>query len=137
MPLNPPSAPVPKKTVWISYLLSALPVFALGMSAVMKFMQPPSVVKGFADLGYAPSAPVQLGVLELICTALYLIPGTSVLGAILLTGYLGGATASTYRVGGGWIMTVVLGVLVWGGLFLRDPRIRALIPICRKPNSAS
>ena len=71
-----------------------------------------------------------LGVLELACTILYAIPRTSVLGAILLTGYLGGATATHVRVGDSFIMTVVLGVVVWGGLFLRDARLRALIPLC-------
>jgi hypothetical protein len=114
--------------LWISYILSALPVLALLSSAVMKFMKPAAVVQGFAHLGYAESSAFPLGVVELACTALYLIPRTSILGAILITGYLGGATATTYRVGDSWIMTVALGVLVWGGLFLREPRLRALIP---------
>ncbi|HEY6225817.1 MAG TPA: DoxX family protein, partial [Verrucomicrobiae bacterium] len=70
-----------------------------------------------------------LGIVELTCTILYLIPQTAVLGAILLTGYLGGAIASTLRVGDGFIPTVIMGIFLWGGLFLRDPRIRALIPL--------
>ena len=129
MSLPTPTAPVSKTARWISYVLSALPVLALVMSAIMKFLQPPSVVQGFQHLGYAAGAPVALGVLELLCTAFYLIPQTTILGAILLTGYLGGATASTYRVGDAWYGTVLLGILLWGGLFLRDCRVRSLIPI--------
>jgi len=128
MSLATPTTPVAKRTLWISYILSVLPVLMLVLSAVMKFVQPPTVVQGFIHLGYPPSAPVALGLLELLCTALYLVPQTTMLGAILLTGYLGGATASTYRVGDPWYGTVILGILIWGGLFLRDPRLRALIP---------
>jgi hypothetical protein len=98
------------------------------MSAVMKFLKPAPVMQGFVHLGYSETVATPLGILELTCTALYLIPRTSYLGAILLTGYLGGATASTLRVGDSWLMAVALGVLVWGGLFLRDPRLRALVP---------
>jgi hypothetical protein len=111
--------------------MSALPVLALIMSAVMKFMKPASVLQGFTHLGYSEGAAFQLGVVEIACTLLYIIPRTSILGAILVTGYLGGAVASTYRVGDSWILTVVFGVLVWGGLFLREPRLRSLIPIRR------
>lgn len=111
--------------------MSALPVVALVMSAVMKFVKPPQVAEGFVHLGYGDSAAFALGSLELACTVVYLVPKTSVLGAILLTGYLGGATASTYRVGDSWVMGVVLGILIWGGLFMREPRLRALIPIRR------
>jgi len=113
--------------------MSALPVLALIMSAVMKFLKPAPVVQGFAHLGYLESAAFNLGVVEIACTVVYLVPQTSVLGAILLTGYLGGATASTFRVGDPWVVTVVLGILLWGGLFMRDPRLRALIPVRKDP----
>jgi hypothetical protein len=126
-----PAFPVSRKMLWLGYVMSALPVLALVMSAAMKFAKPAVVVQGFAHLGYAEAAAFSLGVLELACTVAYLIPRTSVLGAILLTGYLGGATASTYRVGDPWVMTVGLGVLVWGGLFMREPRLRALIPLLK------
>jgi hypothetical protein len=133
MPLETQNIPVSKKAMWTGYVMSALPVLALVMSAVMKFLKPAPVVQGFAHLGYLESAAFSLGVLEIACTVVYLIPRTSVLGAILLTGYLGGATASTFRVGDPWIMTVALGILIWGGLFMRDPRLRALIPIRKNP----
>ena len=129
--METPTPAVPRSLIWTGYVMSALPVLALIMSAVMKFMKPASVLQGFTHLGYSEGAAFQLGVVEIACTLLYIIPRTSILGAILVTGYLGGAVASTYRVGDSWILTVVFGVLVWGGLFLREPRLRSLIPIRR------
>jgi hypothetical protein len=112
--------------------MSALPVLALVMSGVMKLMKPAPVLQGFAHFGYQEAAVIPLGILEIGCTVLYVIPQTSILGAILVTGYLGGAVATTFRVGDGYAPQVILGVLVWGGLFMRDPRIRALIPLRRR-----
>jgi len=123
---------VSKKALWGGRLLSALPLLMLLPSAAMKFLKPPEVIEGFVRLGYPESLALGLGILELACTAVYLIPRTSVLGAILLTGYLGGATATHVRVGDPlsmFIIPVILGVMVWGGLYLRDPRLRALIPL--------
>ena len=123
---------VSKKALWGGRTLGALPLLMLLPSATMKFLKPPEVIEGFVRLGYPESLALGLGILELACTAVYLIPRTSVLGAILLTGYLGGATATHVRVGDPlsmFIIPVILGVLVWGGLFLRDPRLRALIPL--------
>jgi DoxX-like protein len=119
----------PKKMLWISYVLSALPALLLLFSGAMKLIGPPSVVEGFAHLGYDQSVALGIGIVELLCTVLYLIPRTSVLGAILLTGYLGGATATHLRIGEPFYAAVLLGVLVWGGLFLRDERLRVLIPL--------
>lgn len=124
-----PSAPVSKTALWVGRVLPVPAVLMLLMSGVMKIMQTPDVVKGFVD--WPSGIAVPIGVIEIACTLVYLIPGTSVLGAILLTGYLGGATAVTVRMGtyGFAAMPVGFGVLLWGGLFLRDPRIRALIPL--------
>lgn len=100
------------------------------MSGVMKVQHTnPDVVKGFAD--WPPGSAVAIGVVELLCTVIYLIPRTAVLGAILLTGYLGGAIAVTIKMGMGAmaIMPGAFAVLLWGGIFLRDPRVRELIPI--------
>jgi len=119
----------PKKMLWISYVLSALPALLLLFSGAMKLIGPPSVVEGFAHLGYDQSVALGIGIVELLCTVLYLIPRTSVLGAILLTGYLGGATATHLRIGEPFYAAVLLGVSVWGGLFLRDERLRVLIPL--------
>jgi hypothetical protein len=125
------SARISKKERWAGIIMSALPVLMLLMSAVMKFLKPQAVVEGFAHLGYPASTALTLGILEFGCTVVYLIPRTSILGAILLTGYLGGATASHLRVGESVLGPVILGVLVWGGLFLREPRLRALFPLRR------
>lgn len=113
------------------YILSALPVMMLLFSALMKLMTPAPVLLEFGRLGYQENVIFGLGLLELACTLIYLVPRTAVLGAILLTGYFGGATATHLRVGDPLVnyVTVLLGVLVWGGLFLRDERIRALIPL--------
>jgi len=126
-------APVSKKMRWAGRIMSALPVLVLLMSAVMKFLKPAPVVEGFTHLGLPEGLALGLGILELACTAVYVIPQTSVLGAILLTGYLGGATLTQLRVGDAFFAPIVLGVLVWGGLFLRDPRLRALIPLKHQP----
>lgn len=120
---------VPKKLFIIGWILTALPALMLIFSAVMKFVKPPDLIKGFADLGLNVNLAFGLGVLELACTILYLIPRTAVLGAILLTGYLGGAVVTHLRVGDPFFAPVMLGVVLWGGLFLRDPRLRALIPM--------
>lgn len=122
------TASASKKKLWAGFIMSALPVLMLLFSAVMKFVKPASVVEGFAHLGFPESLASSIGILEIACTIVYLIPQTSVLGAILLTAYLGGATVTHVRVGDPFWAPVLCGVLVWGGLFLRDDRLRALIP---------
>ncbi|MDB6108502.1 MAG: hypothetical protein JWR69_252 [Pedosphaera sp.] len=114
---------------WTGHIMSTLPALLLIFSAVMKFMKPAAVVEGFTHFGLPERLLFGLGVVELVCTLLYLIPRTAVLGAILLTGYLGGATLANLRVGEPYLMTVILGIVLWGGLFLRDRRVRALIPL--------
>ena len=122
---------VSKKALWTGYIMSAIPVLMLLFSAIMKFAKPPPVLEGFKHLGLPENWAFGLGILELGCTLLYLIPSTSVLGAILLTGYLGGAVLAHLRVGDQFVGPVIFGVLIWGGLFMRDPRLRALIPLRR------
>ncbi len=119
------TAPVSSKKLWAGRIISALPVLLLLFSGVMKLMKPAPVVQGFAHFGYPESLALSIGILELACTVVYVIPRTSVLGAILLTGYLGGATATHVRIGDPFFVPVGLGVLVWGGLFLRDDGLRA------------
>jgi hypothetical protein len=120
------------KRPWAGYVVSALPVLFLLMDAIGKFIKPDQVVTGTLDLGYQESVIVPLGVLLLICTVLYMIPVTSVLGAILLTGYLGGAVATHVRIGNPLIthqlFPVYVGALLWFGLYLRDARLRRLLP---------
>ena len=123
------TAQVSKKAFWGGWVLSILPVLMLLMSATMKFLQPPEAVEGFEHLGYPLSVSIPLGVVELGCAIVYFIPQTSVLGAILLTGYLGGATASHVRVEEAFYIPIALGVMIWLGLYLRDPRLRRLVPL--------
>jgi len=123
------TASVSKKVLWAGYIISVLPILLLLFSGVMKLVKPGSVVEGFVRLGYPESLALGIGVVELACAVVYVIPQTSVLGAILLTGYLGGATATHVRIGEPFFMPIVLGVMIWGGLFLRDARLRALLPL--------
>jgi len=120
--------------IWAGRVLSALPVPLLLFSASMKLSKSAEVVEGFTKYGYPESIIVGLGVVELVCTILYIIPQTAVLGAILLTGYLGGATATHVRAGENFVGPVLFGVVLWIGLYLRDARVRALAPLRSLPN---
>lgn len=124
---------VKTKRPWAGYVVSALPVLFFLMDAVGKFIRPEPVVTGTLELGYRESVIVPLGVTLLVCTVLYAIPRTAMLGAILLTGYLGGTVATHLRLGNPLfthtLVGVYLGVLVWLGLYLRDGRLRSLVPI--------
>ena len=131
MPSSVEPVSVSKKLFWAGWVLSILPVLLLLMSAVMKLMKPAPVVDGFTRFGIPERLIIALGIVELVITVIYLVPRTAVLGAILLTGYLGGAVLTNLRVGEAWYAPALLGVVIWGGLFLRDPRVRALIPWCR------
>ena len=121
--------PESKAMIWTGRIMTALPALMFLMSAGMKLAMPPAVVEGMAKSGIPEGLAFGIGILELACTIIYLIPQTAVLGAILLTGYLGGAIMTHLRIGESWIIPVLIGVLVWGGIFLRDPRLRALIPL--------
>ena len=126
------SAPISKGSLWAGWIMSILPALLLLLDGVMKLFKPAFVVKATVELGYPENTIAPIGAVLLICTLLYLIPKTSVLGAILLTGYLGGAVATHVRVGAGAFeitFPIIFGVLLWGGLYLRDLRIRNLIPL--------
>jgi hypothetical protein len=117
--------------LWAGRILSALPALFLLFDGAMKLVKPDFVVKATVELGYPEGVIVPLGIVLVTCTVLYLIPPTAVLGAILLTGYLGGAVATHVRAGQGpfeILFPVIFGAILWSGLFLRDERLRALIP---------
>ena len=121
-----------KVRLWAGRIVGGLPALFLLVDAIMKFVKPKPVVAETVRLGYPESVIIGLGVVLLASTLLYLIPKTSILGAILLTGYLGGAVATHVRVGDGWfpiLFPVVFGVLLWAGLWLRDDRLQKLIPL--------
>lgn len=120
----------PNWMYWVGWVLSVLPAPLLVMSAISKFTLPADVVSGFGELGWKTDIAMALGIVELGSLVLYLVPQTAVLGAILLTGYLGGACATHVRIGDYshcWV-PVAMGVVLWLGLFLREARIRALVP---------
>ena len=118
---------------WAGRAMSALVALLLLFDCAIKVMRLPPAVEGTVRLGYPESLVFGIGIIELVCILVYVIPRTSVLGAILLTGYLGGAVATNLRVGNPLfshvLFPIYVGVLVWGGLFLRDHRLRALIPL--------
>jgi hypothetical protein len=121
--------------LWAGRILSGLAVLFMLFDTVIHFLQPKPVVDGFAQLGFPLSVARPLSVIELLCVILYVIPRTSSLGAILLTGYLGGAVAVQVRIGAPLVSTtlfpIYIALLLWGGLYLRDERVRALIPVRR------
>ena len=117
------------RLVWTGRVVSSLGALPFVPSAAMKLLRHPEVAKGMAHLQLPESMILQLGILELLCVVVYAVPRTAVLGAILLTGYLGGAMLTHLRIGEPVYMHVVLGVLVWLGLFLREPRLRELLPL--------
>lgn len=128
------SSAVPNKAMlWTGRVLSALPALGLVMSSVMKLSHNPAVLEGFGKFGYPESSLTAIGLVELVCALLYAIPQTSVLGAILVTGYLGGAVATHVRIGDVFVAPLLLGVLAWAGLVLRDSRLRALLPLRINP----
>ena len=123
-----------KGMLWTGRVLSGLMALFLVLDGVGHLMKPAPVVEAFARLGYPLSASVGIGLLALICTAIYVTPRTSVLGAILLTGYMGGAVSTHVRAGSTLFETifpVILGALVWAGIFVRDAQLRKLIPLRR------
>ena len=131
MPSETQTVPVSKGMLWTGWIMSALPALFLLFGGVMDLIKPPAVVEGTVKMGYPESIIVGLGVVVLLCTILYLIPRTSVLGAILLTGYLGGAVATHVRVLDlrSVPIPILFAVVLWGGLYLRESRLRALIPL--------
>src|SRR5690242_5459872 len=117
------------KLIWTGRVISALVSLVFLFSAFMKLKGGPELAQGMAHLGLPNSLVIPLAILEISCVVIYLIPMTSVLGAILLTGFIGGAICTHLRVGDPYIVQIVLGILVWLGLFLRESRLRGLIPL--------
>jgi len=121
-----------KALLWTGRVVSALPALMLLMGGVMNLVKPQVVVDSTIEMGYRESVIIPLGVVTTLSVILYIVPPTAVLGAILLTGYLGGAVATHVIHGDGWVkmlFPVVFGIFIWLGLVLRDPRIRSVLPI--------
>lgn len=130
MPLDQSCQTVSKGALWTGRSLTALAALFLLFDGAMKLVKPTFVVEATVQMGFSEAVIVPLGITLLVCTVLYLFPPTAVLGAILLTGYLGGAVATHVHAGHGAFQTlfpVIFGALVWGGLVLRDRRLRSLV----------
>jgi hypothetical protein len=127
------TAPASKTSLWAGRIIRGLVVLFMLFDSAIKLMKFAPAVEGTARLGYPVTLVLPIGIVLLVCVVLYAIPRSSILGAILLTGHLGGAVASNVRMGNplfGYVLfPVYVGVLLWGGLFLRDARLRALIPL--------
>lgn len=117
------------KLMWTGRIISGLIALLLTMSAIMKLMGGAEVAEGMTRMGLSESLRIPLGILEFSCVAIYAIPATSVIGAILLTGYVGGAIVTHLRIGEPVYIQVALGLLIWLGLYLRESRLTALIPL--------
>ena len=114
---------------WVGRVISVLPSLVFAISAFMKLKGGAEVMEGMAHLGLPEPLIVPLAILEISCVVIYLIPATTVLGAILLTGYIGGAICTHLRVGDPFFLQIAIGILVWLGLYLRESRLRELIPL--------
>lgn len=119
-----------KRALWIGRILSGLVVLFLAFDAAIKLLEVPAAVEATAKIGFPPGTLFTLGVIQLICLIVYLVPRTAVLGAVLWTGYLGGAVATHLRTGGpafSLVFPFLVAALLWGGLWLRDRRTRAVL----------
>ncbi|CAN5130162.1 DoxX family protein [soil metagenome] len=125
------TANVSPAALWTGRILSYLPILLLTVSAIMKFVQPAGFEEGLAHLGWSSEKMYLIAIVELLCCVVYLIPRTAILGAILIAAYLGGAVATHVRVGDLFIGPVAVGIAVWLGLYLRDPRLRSLVPFTK------
>jgi hypothetical protein len=118
--------------VWAGRILSALPVLIMVGTGLFALLKPEAIAPQFAHYGYPDGALARIVTVEILCALLYAIPRTSALGAILLTAYLGGATATHVHAREPFFIPIVVGVMVWLGLYLRDERVRALVPLRRQ-----
>ena len=121
--------PVSAIAVWVGRGITVVVALALLISGVMKLVGGPEVKEGIAHLGLPESMLVPLAILEIACVVVYLIPSSAVLGAVLLTGYIGGAICTHWRVGDAFYIQVALGLVVWLGVYLREARLRAVLPL--------
>ncbi|MGE3466265.1 MAG: DoxX family protein [Pyrinomonadaceae bacterium] len=119
---------VSKGMRWAGYVLTALPVLMLLFSASGKFLKPEGMEANVEPLGWRMDQMTLLGIVETACVIIYLIPQTAVFGAVLLTAYLGGATATHARIGDPIYFPIIVGIFVWVGLYLREPRLWPLAP---------
>lgn len=123
--------PVSKTMLRTGRIISALPVLLFVATGMFGVLKPAAAMQGAAHYGFPEGTLLRITIVEIVCAILYVIPRTAVLGAILLTGYLGGAVVTHVRVGEPFFIPLIVGIMVWAGLYLRDARLRVLIPLRR------
>lgn len=121
-----------KGVIWAGRILTALPILLFLASAAGKLSASEDFLKQWAGFGFKPELAATVGIIELVSVVIYAVPQTAALGAVLLTGYLGGAVVTHLRVGDSPMIPVLVGAIVWGGLYFRDERVRNLLPL-RQP----
>ncbi|HKI43852.1 MAG TPA: DoxX family protein [Balneolales bacterium] len=135
MELAMTSRSISAKSLWTGRIISALVVLFMLFDSITKIMQVPAVMKASVQLGYTAGTISVIGIILFVCVVVYVIPRTSILGAVLLTGYLGGAVATNLRIGAplfsNVLFPVYFGILVWAGLFMRNPHLRRFIPLIK------
>lgn len=133
MPVSAETAAPSKARLWTGRILTVLTTLFLLFDGVMKLVEPLPVTRAMTQLGFPLHLSVPIGIILLICTALYAFPSTSVFGAVLLTGYLGGAVVSQLRIGAplffNTLFPVYFAILLWAAVYLQEPRLRTLIPV--------
>ena len=129
MQVTAQSASVSKTSLWAGWIFSGLALLVFALTAMLGMLNPAAAAQASAHYGYPDGSMARIAIVELVCVVLYAIPRTSVLGAILLTGYLGGAISTHVRAGEPFYLPLGVGVIVWLGLFLRDARLQALLPL--------
>jgi hypothetical protein len=134
MQSSTPPAAASRTSLWAGRILSALAVLLFAFTATFSLLKPEVAKQGFAHYGYPEGDFLRIILVEITCAIVYAIPRTSILGAILLTGYLGGAVSTHVRAGEPFFLPIIAGVVVWLGLYLRDERLRALVPL-RSPKA--
>ncbi|HEY8665409.1 MAG TPA: DoxX family protein [Tepidisphaeraceae bacterium] len=127
-----PEAGGSKKLLWAGWIISALPALMMCVGGIYGLSHADAVREQMGKFGYPDRVALPLTIIEIVCAVIYMIPRTSTLGAILLTGYLGGATATHVRVSEPvFVVPVIVGIVVWVGLLLREPRLWPLLPLRR------
>lgn len=134
MQLGTQTAAASGKLLWTGRILSILAVLFMLFDGIGHLLKPAPVVQAFLQLGFPLRLSISLGIIQLVCVLIYVIPRTAVLGAVLITGYLGGAVAIHMRVGNPpfeCIFPILIGILFWAGLLFRNPKLRAIFPVSK------
>ncbi len=128
-PTTTSSTSVNTGLLWLGRFISAIPVVMMGMSGIMKLSHNPKMVEMWSQFGYSEGLIMPIAIVEILCVSFYVIPQTAVLGAILIGGFMGGAVATHLRIGQPIVVPVVIGICAWAGLYLRDRRLRSVLPL--------